>query len=143
MPADKVYTCALSAIEIALWDIKGKALDLPVYKLLGGPVRDKVVCYPHTRGRSTEELVEHCMEQVREGWKFVRWGQPETGGEFGYRGTNGLLEPVKSIPRARHPQRVPGMRRQRREEAGLRELQPRHGPLRERPPVQPHREGRV
>jgi galactonate dehydratase len=96
-PADKVYTCAISAIDIALWDIKGKALGLPVYKLLGGPVRDKVVCYPHTQGRTTEELVGNCVQAVREGWKFVRWGQPETTGTFEYRGQEGRLEPVKSV----------------------------------------------
>lgn len=89
-PADKVYTCAISAIDIALWDIKGKVLGLPVYKLLGGPVRDKVVCYPHTQGRTNEALVENCLHAVQEGWKFVRWGQPITG-------TNRQLEPVKSI----------------------------------------------
>jgi len=96
-PAERVYTCAISAIDIALWDIKGKALGLPVYKLLGGPVRDRVVCYPHSQGRTNEELVENCERAVREGWKFVRWGQPETGGTFEYRGTEGRLEPVKSI----------------------------------------------
>ncbi len=96
-PASKVYTCAISAIDIALWDIKGKALGLPVYKLLGGPVRDKVVCYPHTQGRSNEELVENCVKAVGEGWKFVRWGLPETGGAFEYKGGDGHLEPVKSI----------------------------------------------
>jgi galactonate dehydratase len=96
-PADKVYSCAISAIDIALWDIKGKALGLPVYKLLGGPVRDKVVCYPHTQGRTNEVLVENCVQAVRDGWKFVRWGQPETAGTFEYRGQEGRLEPVKSI----------------------------------------------
>ena len=50
-PADKVYCCAISAIDIALWDIKGKALGMPVYKLLGGPVRDKVVSYPAHAGQ--------------------------------------------------------------------------------------------
>ena len=40
-PAGKVYACAISAIDIALWDIKAKAAGLPVYRLLGGPVRDK------------------------------------------------------------------------------------------------------
>ena len=47
-PADRTYGCAISAIDIALWDIKGKAVDMPVYKLMGGPTRDKVVCYAHT-----------------------------------------------------------------------------------------------
>ncbi len=96
-PADKVYCCAISAIDIALWDIKGKALGMPVYKLLGGPVRDKVVCYPHTQGRSNAELLENCKRAVAEGWKFVRWGLPETGGVLEYRGQAGRLEPVESI----------------------------------------------
>ncbi|MCH7653855.1 MAG: mandelate racemase/muconate lactonizing enzyme family protein, partial [Chloroflexi bacterium] len=96
-PADKVYSCAISAIDIALWDIKGKALNMPVYKLLGGPVRDKVVCYPHAQGPTIDALVENCKKHVDEGWKFVRWGQPETGGVFEYRGGDGLLEPVESI----------------------------------------------
>ena len=96
-PADKVYTCAISAIDIALWDIKGKALGLPVYKLLGGPVRDKVICYPHTQGRTNEELVENCVRAVKEGWTFVRWGQPITSENLGNKSTNRQLEPVKSI----------------------------------------------
>ena len=96
-PADKVYCCAISAIDIALWDIKGKALNMPTYKLLGGPVRDKVVCYPHAQGRTNEELVENSVSFVEEGWKFVRWGQPETGGTFEYQGSEGRLEPVESM----------------------------------------------
>ena len=75
-PADKVYSCAISAIDIALWDIKAKAVGIPVYKLLGGPVRDKVVCYPHTQGKDDAELVQRCMKAVDEGWKFVRWASP-------------------------------------------------------------------
>ena len=96
-PADKVYCCAISAIDIALWDIKGKALNMPVYKLLGGPVRDKVVSYPHTQGATTAELVANSKRAVADGWKFVRWGQPETGGVFEYQGMDGLLEPVESM----------------------------------------------
>ncbi len=96
-PADKVYCCAISAIDIALWDIKGKALNMPTYKLLGGPVRDKVVCYPHAQGRTNEELVENSVRVVEEGWKFVRWGQPETGGAFEYESSEGRLEPVESM----------------------------------------------
>ena len=96
-PADKVYCCAISAIDIALWDIKGKALKMPVYKLLGGPVRDKVVSYPHTQGSTTEELIANSKKAVAEGWKFVRWGLAETGGVFEYQGMDGLLEPVESM----------------------------------------------
>ena len=77
-PADKVVCCAISAIDIALWDIKGKALNLPVYKLMGGPVRDKVICYPHNEGKSIEELLESCRRSIHDGWKFVRWGLGET-----------------------------------------------------------------
>jgi galactonate dehydratase len=96
-PADGVYSCAISAIDIALWDIKGKALGMPVYKLLGGPVRDKVVCYPHTQGDGLTELVDSCKRAVDEGWKFVRWHQPPTGGDYPGQEPTGRLEPVESI----------------------------------------------
>src|SRR5438270_492831 len=42
-----VLTSALSGIDMALWDIKGKALGVPVYELLGGPTRNKVRVYAH------------------------------------------------------------------------------------------------
>jgi len=44
-----VLTSALSGIDMALWDIKGKCLGVPVYELLGGPTRDKVRVYAHAR----------------------------------------------------------------------------------------------
>ena len=93
-PADKVYCSAISAIDIALWDIKAKAVGMPVYKLLGGPVRDKVVCYPHTQGATTAELVENCRRVASEGWKFARWGLSDSGGSEGH---SGRLEPVEAI----------------------------------------------
>ena len=96
-PADKVYSCAISAIDIALWDIKSKYLGMPLYKLLGGPVRDKVVCYPHTQGNSMSELIDNCKRHVDEGWKFVRWHQPETSGTFLYQNNQNILEPVESV----------------------------------------------
>ena len=77
-PAQGVVSAALSAIDIALWDIKGKALGVPVYQLLGGLARERVVCYPHNVGHSMEieSLVESCLQTQEEGWKFVRWGLP-------------------------------------------------------------------
>jgi L-alanine-DL-glutamate epimerase-like enolase superfamily enzyme len=96
-PADKVYSCAISAIDIALWDIKGKSVELPVYKLLGGPVRDKVVCYPHNQGEWTmDSLLDNCKRAVDDGWKFVRWGQADTGYEFEANG-GVIFEPLESM----------------------------------------------
>jgi galactonate dehydratase len=45
-----ILTSALSGIDMALWDIKGKALGVPVYELLGGPTRSRVRVYAHARG---------------------------------------------------------------------------------------------
>ena len=59
---------ALSAIDIALWDIAGKYFHVPVYKLLGGKCRDKVRVYNHTAGRTEEELVENAIKGVEEGY---------------------------------------------------------------------------
>jgi L-alanine-DL-glutamate epimerase-like enolase superfamily enzyme len=83
-PANRVLCSAISAIDIALWDIQGKALGVPVYRLLGGLVRDKVVCYPHAQipgeGDDVQGLVENCRRHVEEGWKFLRWGLPQQDG---------------------------------------------------------------
>lgn len=81
-PAERIISAAISAIDIALWDIAGKALNVPVYTLLGGRVRDKVICYPHNVGHSTETapLVESALRTKEEGWRFVRWGLPERDG---------------------------------------------------------------
>ena len=68
-PGGGVQTSALSAVDIALWDIKGKALGVPVYELLGGRVRDRVVCYPHNGyPRSIDALVENCRDKQALGW---------------------------------------------------------------------------
>ena len=64
---------ALSAIDIALWDIKGKRFDTPVYDLMGGQTRDKVRCYMHVAGNTLDELVTDGRSKVEQGFTAVRF----------------------------------------------------------------------
>ena len=100
-PPGVIYSSAIAAIDIALWDLKGKSVDMPLYKLLGGPVREKVVCYPHNFGRGTDALVENCKKTTDEGWKFVRFGLLETHDAVKTDQTTyknpGILEPTESV----------------------------------------------
>jgi galactonate dehydratase len=73
---------ALSAIDIALWDIKGKRLGVPIYELLSGKTRDKVRCYMHvgmynseskSKLGTTDALVEDALEAVKRGFTAVRF----------------------------------------------------------------------
>ena len=78
-PSGSILASAISAVDQALWDISGKVHGVPVHELLGGRVRDRVVCYPHNGGghpTDTDALVASCRESVAEGWRFVRWGLP-------------------------------------------------------------------
>ncbi|MGE3271571.1 MAG: hypothetical protein AB7P40_22665, partial [Chloroflexota bacterium] len=79
-PAGNVVGSALSAVDIALWDIRGKELGVPTYQLLGGLVRDKVICYPHNRcDDGLDAYLEHVRQTVAEGWKFTRFHLPSQG----------------------------------------------------------------
>jgi len=53
-----VLQSALAGIDIALWDLAGKALGVPTYRLLGGAARDKVLAYRHVYAPTPEELGE-------------------------------------------------------------------------------------
>lgn len=90
-PGGGVQTSAVSAVDIALWDIKGKALGVPVYELLGGRVRDRVACYPHNGDpHRIEDLLASCRKSQDAGWKFVRWGLVDPKGKE-------LLEPSRAV----------------------------------------------
>ncbi len=52
---------AISAIDIALWDIKGKLYGVPVYELLGGRMRDKARVYGHVKGRTRDSLIAEAV----------------------------------------------------------------------------------
>jgi galactonate dehydratase len=59
-------THLLSAIDIALWDIKGKVLGVPIYELLGGPVRDRVPLYTHVPGPGSGISLDQLRNLARE-----------------------------------------------------------------------------
>ena len=67
-----VTMTAIAAVDTALWDIKGKALGVPVYQLLGGQARDDVMVYGHANGETIDETVAAAAEYVRLGYKAVR-----------------------------------------------------------------------
>ncbi len=63
---------ALSGIDQALWDIKGKEAGKPVYELLGGQVRDRVRVYTHFGGATPEAMARNAMEKVERGWTAIK-----------------------------------------------------------------------
>ena len=69
----RVLQAAISAIDIALHDIKGKALGVPVYELLGGKQRDLIPTFATTRSEaSSAEVVEQVLELKALGWQAIR-----------------------------------------------------------------------
>lgn len=71
-----VFNSAISGIEMALWDIIGKKLSVPIYNLLGGKVRDKVRLYANGwfRGcRTCEEFAKRAVETVALGFSALKW----------------------------------------------------------------------
>jgi len=67
-----ILMSAISGIEQALWDIKGKALGVPLYALLGGKVRDKVRIYTWIGGDSPNDLIEGASSRIKQGYNAVK-----------------------------------------------------------------------
>jgi galactonate dehydratase len=89
----RVLTGAISAIDIALYDIAGKALGVPVYQLLGGKQRDVVPCFATTGAPMGPRLIEDAQLLLERGWNVIRTvpGHPDTGGD------DRLFEPRESV----------------------------------------------
>jgi len=69
---------ALSALDIALWDIAGKHYGVPAHRLLGGPTREKARVYAHVYGETAEELVDGCRAAKERGFTAVGHLNPLT-----------------------------------------------------------------
>lgn len=80
-----VLNNALSGLDQALWDIKGKRANMPVYQLFGGKCRFAVDCYAHAGGRDFAELENSVRGYMEEGYRHVRiqlggYGSPQLSG---------------------------------------------------------------
>lgn len=69
---------ALSGLDQALWDIKGKRANMPVYQLWGGKCRFAVETMVRTRGNSPEEIADNLSKQMEEGYRYFRLSPAET-----------------------------------------------------------------
>jgi mannonate dehydratase len=63
---------ALAAIDVALWDIKAKAANMPLYQLLGGRSRDRIMSYTHANGKDLESTLEAVAKAKAKGYKAIR-----------------------------------------------------------------------
>lgn len=89
----RTITGAISAIDIALYDIAGKKLGVPVYELLGGRQRDYIPCFATVQKPTIEENIEGAEQLHRLGWKCIRmvWITPPSDDPL-------LFEPRDSLP---------------------------------------------
>lgn len=67
-----VLNNAVAGVDMALWDIKGKLADMPLYQLLGGACRDRVDVYRHADGSTIDALISRAKELVDQGHRYVR-----------------------------------------------------------------------
>lgn len=86
-----VLNSALSAIEIALWDIKGKAYGQPVYQLLGGACRERIRMYAHCGGGTPEQAAENALMLKERGYTAIKTGSIHVEG--------GMIRPGSGLSR--------------------------------------------
>jgi mannonate dehydratase len=92
-----VTMSAIGAVDMALWDIKGKALNTPVYNLLGGKSRNGVLVYAHANGADIEETIDAVGGKIELGYLAVRAqsGVPGLDSTYGVAKGNKPYEPAE------------------------------------------------
>lgn len=96
-----VTMTAIGAVDMALWDILGKAVNRPVYQLLGGASRESVLVYGHANGTTLDETVDAVGRHIAEGYTAVRaqCGVPGLAHTYGVGRAGVPYEPaVKGLP---------------------------------------------
>jgi len=79
-----VHMSAISGIDMALWDIKGKVAGLPVYELLGGRVREKMLTYTNASGRDFQQVEDNVRRLMERGYRVIKVQVAAPGMEGGY-----------------------------------------------------------
>ena len=80
---DGVLNNAMSGVDQALWDIKGRQANMPVYQLLGGKCREAVDCYGHASGNEIQQVIDSAKNYMSQGFRHVRM-QVGVPGQAGY-----------------------------------------------------------